>query len=251
MKIQNQVAVVTGAGSGLGRSMALGLARKGAHVFLTDVREAEGKKVLEEVRSAGGAAELFVGDVSQENTVQQMVEACVERFGAIDLLINNAGVRMEHRKDNLFESWRCLPARPVHELTTEDWDLVLRVNLRSVFLCTHFVVPHMIQRRRGTIIGVSSNAGSRGVLGKSAYCASKHGVEGLMKTVAEEVRPHNISANAIHPGSRADVDGRGGLPPEVVVPVVLFLASQDDPAVTGQTINAREWNEKNAESAPA
>ena len=100
----------------------------------------------------------------------------------------------------------------------------------------------MIRQRMGTIISISSNAGSRGVAGKSAYCASKHAVEGLMKTVAAEVQTYNISANAVHPGSRVDVDGRGGQSPEVVVPLVLYLASQDNPSVTGQTINAREWN---------
>jgi NAD(P)-dependent dehydrogenase (short-subunit alcohol dehydrogenase family) len=94
-------------------------------------------------------------------------------------------------------------------------------------------------------MSVSSNAGSQGVAGKSAYCASKHGVEGLMKTVAEEVREFGISANAIHPGGRANVDGRGGQPPEVIVPLVCFLASQDTPEITGQVISAKRWNEGN------
>lgn len=102
----------------------------------------------------------------------------------------------------------------------------------------------MIRQKRGTIIGISSNAGSQGVAGKSAYCASKHAVEGLMKTVAAEVRDYGISANAIHPASRVDVDGRGGQIPDVVVPLVLYLCGQDTAQVTGKTINAREWNEE-------
>jgi NAD(P)-dependent dehydrogenase (short-subunit alcohol dehydrogenase family) len=245
MKIENQVAIVTGGGSGLGRAMALGLAREGAKVLVADVREAEGRKVLEEISSHGGTVELFAGDLSQTDSVERMVQFCAERFGTIDVLINNAGLRMEDHEDGVFESWRCLQKRLTHELPVAEWDLVLGVNLRAVFLCTHFVLPHMIRQKRGTIISTSSNAGSQGVRGKSAYCASKHAVEGLMKTVSEEVRQFGISANAIHPGSRANVDGRGGQSPEVVVPLVCFLASQDRPEITGQVINAKKWNEKN------
>jgi len=243
MKIADQVAIVTGGGSGLGRAMSIGLARKKARVLIVDVREPEGRSVLSEIHSLGGTGELFVGDISQEHIVRQMINFCVDRFNRIDILINNAGLRMEKHEDGVFESWRCLQMRPTHELPIEHWDLVLNVNLRAVFLCTHFVIPHMIRQRMGTIISISSNAGSRGVTGKSAYCASKHAVEGLMKTVATEVGTYNISANAIHPGSRVDVDGRGGQSPEVVVPLVFFLSSQDKPTITGQTINALEWNE--------
>jgi len=247
MKITDQVAIVTGGGSGLGRAMSLGLARERAKVLIADVREPEGKSVLAKIHSLGATGELFVGDISQENIVRQMVNFCVERFNRIDILINNAGLRMEEHDDGVFESWRCLQMRPTHELPIEHWDLVLNVNLRSVFLCTRFVLPHMIRQQMGTIISITSNAGSRGVAGKSAYCASKHAVEGLMKTVAAEAGTYNISANAIHPGSRVDVDGRGGQSPEVVVPLVLLLASQDKPAITGQTINARKWNEEKAD----
>ena len=247
MKIAGQVAVVTGGGSGLGRAMVLGLAREGAKVLIADVREAEGKKVLAEIQPLGGAGELFVGDVSKEKTAKELVDFCVGRLKGLDILINNAGLRMEEHEDGVYENWRCLRMRPAHELPVEEWDLVLNVNLRAVFLCTHFALSPMIQRRRGTIISISSNAGSRGVPGKSAYCASKHAVEGLMKTVAEEMRDHGISANAIHPGSRVNVDGRGGLSPDVVVPLVLFLCSQDNPTITGKTISAKDWNERKEE----
>lgn len=243
MKITDQVAIVTGGGSGLGRAMALGLAREGAKVLIAEVREVEGKKALQEIQSLGATGHLFVGDVSQEKTAQQMVDFCVQRLNGLDILINNAGLRMEDHEDGAYESWRCLKMRPTHELPLEEWDLVLNVNLRAVFLCTRFALPHMIQQKGGTIISISSNAGSQGVSGKSAYCASKHAVEGLMKTVAEEVRAYGISANAIHPGSRVNVDGRGGQSPDVVVPLVLFLASQDRPTITGRTISAKEWNE--------
>lgn len=247
MKVTGRVAIVTGGGSGLGRAMALGLAREGAKVLIAEIRENEGKKVLEEIQTLGGAGELFIGDVSQEKNAEWMVDFCIQRLKGLDILINNAGLRMEEHEDGVYESWRCLKMRPTHELPIEEWDRVLNVNLRAVFLCTHFALPHMIQQKRGTIISISSNAGSHGVLGKSAYCASKHAVEGLMKTVAQEVREYGISANAIHPGGRANVDGRGGQSPEVVVPLVLALASQDKPTITGKTISAKEWNEGKVE----
>jgi len=100
----------------------------------------------------------------------------------------------------------------------------------------------MVKQRHGVIIGISSNAGHEGVAGKCAYVASKHAVEGLMKTVAKEAQQYGISANAIHPGGRVNVDGRGGQPPDVVVPLVLFLAGQDQPAITGKVIKAQDWN---------
>ena len=243
MSIADRVAIVTGGGSGLGRAMALGLAREGAKVLVAEVREAAGKKVLEEIRSRSGTGELFIGDLSQVERAKEMVALCAERFKQIDILVNSAGLRMEEHEDGVFEPWRCLQKRPTYELPVEEWDLVLSVNLRAVFLCTHFALPYMIRQRKGNILSVSSNAGSQGVAGKSAYCASKHAVEGLMKTVAEEVRGFGISANAIHPGSRANVDGRGGQPPEVIVPLACFLAAQEIPEITGQVISAKKWNE--------
>jgi 3-oxoacyl-[acyl-carrier protein] reductase len=211
-----------------------------------DVRVEAGKTALDEIRAAGGEADLFAGDVSRERTASDMVRFCLDRFGRLDILINNAGLRMERHNDGIYEPWRCVPMRPTHELAVEDWDLVLNVNLRAVFLCTRNALPPMIERRRGTIIGISSNAGSRGVAGKSAYCASKHALEGLMKTVAAEVKDFGVSANAIHPGGRVNVDGRGGNDPEIVVPLVLHLCSQDRPATTGATIRARDWNRENS-----
>jgi NAD(P)-dependent dehydrogenase (short-subunit alcohol dehydrogenase family) len=242
MNIKDQVAIVTGGGSGLGRAMALGLASAGAEILLADVREEGVHKVRQEIQALGSAAAVFTGDLSQEETAREMVDSCIRHFGRADILINNAGLRMEVHEDGVYENWRCLRQRPTHEVPVADWDLVIAVNLRAVYLCTHFALPHMISLKHGTVIGISSNAGHRGVPGKCAYVASKHAVEGLMKTVAGEMKDHGISANAIHPGGRVNVDGRGGQSAEVVVPVVLFLAAQDQPLVTGQVIKAQDWN---------
>lgn len=243
MKIDGRAAAVTGGGSGLGRAIALGLAGAGAKVLVADVREREARAAAAAIRAGGGACEIFTGDLSREAAARAMIERCVESYGTIDVLVNNAGLRMERHDDGVYEPWRCVEMKLAHELAVDQWDLVLGVNLRAVFLCTHFALPYMIRQRRGAIISLSSNAGTQGVAGKSAYCASKHAVEGLMKTVAAEMHGYNISANAIHPGGRVNVDGRGGFAPNIVVPLVLFLCGQDEPAVTGRTIKAKDWNE--------
>jgi len=242
LKIAEQVAIVTGGGSGLGRAMAVGLASAGAKVVLADVREAVAIKVQQEIQSQGGNAEVFIGDLSQESAARNLMDFCAEKFARLDILINNAGLRMEVHDDGLYEDWRCLRRRPTHEVPVSDWDLLIGVNLRAVYLCTHFALPHMIKQQHGVIMSISSNAGHQGVAGKCAYVASKHAVEGLMKTVAEEMQLQGISANAIHPGGRVNVDGRGGQAPEVVMPLVLFLAEQEQPAVTGKVIKAQDWN---------
>jgi NAD(P)-dependent dehydrogenase (short-subunit alcohol dehydrogenase family) len=243
MEIAEQVAIVTGAGSGLGRAMALGLAGRGAKIIVADVRADCASKVRDEIVALSGTAEIFSGDLSDESKARGLIDCTVQKFGRVDILINNAGLRMEVHPDGVYEDWRCLRQRPTHEVTVSDWDLLMGVNLRAVYLCTHFVLPHMIKQHHGVIIGVSSNAGHEGVAGKCAYVASKHAVEGLMKTVANEMRQHGISANAVHPGGRVNVDGRGGQAPEVVVPLILHLAAQGQPILTGKVIKAQEWND--------
>ena len=243
MKISEQTAIVTGAGSGLGRAMALGLAREGACVVIADVRADPLHQTQQEIASIGATSAPFCADVSQEFAALQLIDFCTERFGCLDILINNAGLRMEVHHDDIYEEWRCLRQRPTHEVPVADWDLLMAVNLRAVYLCTHFALPHMIRQRHGVVIGISSNAGHQGVAGKCAYVASKHAVEGLMKTVAKEMQDYGISANAIHPGGRVNVDGRGGQAADVVVPLVLRLAAQEQPMITGKVIKAQEWNE--------
>lgn len=242
MNIAGQSAIVTGAGSGLGRAMALGLASAGARIIAADVREEYAQHTRQEIIAKGGGAEAFGGDLSQEFVARHLVDFCAEKYGRVDILINNAGLRMEVHDDGVYEPWRCLIQRPTHEVPVSDWDLLMGVNLRAVYLCTHFALPHMIKQNHGVILGISSNAGHEGVAGKCAYVAAKHAVEGLMKTVAKEMKDRGICANAIHPGGRVNVDGRGGHAPDIVVPLVLHLASQGEPTITGKVIKAQEWN---------
>ena len=133
MKITEQVATVTGAGSGLGRAMALGLARAGAKVMLADVRDDGVKKVQQEIAAQGGVAESFVDDLSQEFAAQHLVDFCVQKFGRLDILINNAGLRMEVHDDGIYEDWRCLRQRPTDQVPVTDWDLLIGINLRAVY----------------------------------------------------------------------------------------------------------------------
>lgn len=248
MPLAGQVAIVTGGGGGLGRAMALGLAAEGSRILIAEVREPEGRNVVEEIRSSGGTAELFVGDISQEETARALIETCQEKLSGLDILINNAGLRMETHADDVFEDWRCLRQRPTHEVPIDEWDFLMGINLRAPYLCTHFALPHMIKKKRGVIINVSSDAGNSGTAGKSAYCASKHGLEGFTKALALEMQPLGISANAVYPGGRADVDGRGGADPDIMIPLILFLCNQKIPDVTGQSIMAKEWNEEHAKN---
>jgi 3-oxoacyl-[acyl-carrier protein] reductase len=129
-----------------------------------------------------------------------------------------------------------LRQRPTDEAPVSDWDFLIGVNLRAVYLCSHFALPHMIRQKHVVFLVISPNAGHQGVARKCAYVASKHAVEGLMKIVAKEMQQYGISANAIHPGGRVNVDGRGGQAPDTVVPLMLYLAQQDRPEITGKVI---------------
>jgi 3-oxoacyl-[acyl-carrier protein] reductase len=130
------------------------------------------------------------------------------------------------------------------DLAVKDWDRMIAVNLRGPFLMSQAVLPQMMKQKQGSIINISSGAGRQGVPGKSAYCASKHGLEGFSKALAGEVKEFNIRVNALVPGGRVDTDGRGGLPVDVVVPAAMFLASDDSQGVTGESILATDWNRK-------
>jgi NAD(P)-dependent dehydrogenase (short-subunit alcohol dehydrogenase family) len=198
MSLADQVAIVTGGGSGLGRAMALGLAEEGAKILIAEVRQHEGEQVVEEIRSSGGTAELFVGDISQDDTARALIETCRKKLSGLDILINNAGLRMETHADDVFEDWRCLRQRPTHEVPIEEWDLLMGINLRAPYLCTHFALPYLIEQRGGTVINVSSDAGQRHrgkerILCVKARSRRVHQVTGAGDAALRYQRQHRIS----------------------------------------------------------
>jgi 2-dehydro-3-deoxy-D-gluconate 5-dehydrogenase len=181
------VAAVTGAGRGIGRAIALRLAEAGAAVAVADMDGDLAMAVTEEIRAAGGTAEAAPCDVSDESDVRTLIRACSERMGGLDILVNNAGI---------------FPMCPVLEMQTADFDRVLSVNLRGVFLCTREAALAMVEQGRGgVIVNITSiDALHPSMVGLAHYDASKHGAWGFTKNVALELAPHGIRVNALAPG---------------------------------------------------
>lgn len=187
MRLDGTVAAVTGAGRGIGRAIALRLAEAGASVVVADLDGDIALAVTEEIRAAGGTAEAAPCDVSDEADVRSLIRACGEQMGGIDILVNNAGI---------------FPVCPVLEMETADFDRVMAVNLRGVFLCTREAASAMVEQGRGgAIITITSvDAVHPSMIGLAHYDASKHGAWGFTKNVALELAPHGIRVNAIAPG---------------------------------------------------
>jgi 3-oxoacyl-[acyl-carrier protein] reductase len=183
-----KVALVTGAGRGMGRATALTLAERGAALVINDVNAEAAQAVAAEIERAGGAALAVGGDVSDEAQVAALVAATVARFGVIDILVNNAGILRA--------------TRPLESISLEEWELMMAVNVRGVFLVTRAVLPLMKARRSGKIVNVSSSAGrSTSTFGGAHYTTAKAAVLGLTRHTAREAAPFGINVNAVAPGS--------------------------------------------------
>jgi len=231
---------VTGSGRGIGKSTALELAKEGAKVVVSDIDIKECQNVCNEIKKIGSDAIAVKCDISKKSDVDAMIKKTMQKFQKIDILINNAGVVL---------------MKPFVEMTEKDWDFVLDINLKGVFLCTNAVVKQMIKQKSGKIISVASTAGEVGFMNTSAYCASKAGIINLTRGLALELSPHNINVNAIAPGviaTKMTEDmlkdkktkevllastplGRVGQPEEIGKAVV-FLASDDSNFITGHTL---------------
>jgi 3-oxoacyl-[acyl-carrier protein] reductase len=186
--LAGKVAIVTGAGRGMGKATALTLARNGALVVVNDLHRALAERVAGEIEAAGGQALAHVADVSDEKQVQGLVAATIEKFGSLDILVNNAGILRT--------------TTPLEEISVAEWEWVMRVNVTGVFLCTRAVLPHMKAQRSGKIVNISSSAGrSTSTFGGVHYTTSKAAVLGLTRHTAREAAPYNINVNAIAPGS--------------------------------------------------
>jgi NAD(P)-dependent dehydrogenase (short-subunit alcohol dehydrogenase family) len=188
MKLQGQVAIVTGAAKGMGRAIALRLAGEGADVALAARDAGPLDAVAGEVRGQGRKALVVPTDVRDEASVRAMVEAALDGLGGrVDILVNCAGTT------GPIET-------PVHEIKVEDWDEVLAVNLRGTFLPTKHVVPIMLRQRRGKIVNIAGTSGLRGYKLRAAYSSSKWAIRGFTRTVALEVGPHGVNVNCVAPG---------------------------------------------------
>lgn len=183
--VEGRVALVTGAAQGIGRCIALNLAKGGATVAVVDINEDKLAAVVEEITSQGGKAAAFKMNVSEDESVKQVFKEVVAKLGKLEILVNNAGIA----RDQL-----------IMRMKRADWDLVLSINLTGVFLCTQAALPTMLKQRWGRIVNIASIFGQMGQGGQANYSASKAGVIGLTMATAREVASRNITANAIAPG---------------------------------------------------
>lgn len=241
MKLKDKVAIITGASKGIGKAIAFAFAKEGANLSLNDLTqtEKEDQPFIKELQSFGVKVIMTPGDISQEKTVKRLVDQTLDTFGKIDILVNNAGI---------------LTQSLIHEMPVEMWDRMIEVDLRSVFLTTRYVVPHMMKQKSGRIINIASQLGQKGGVELSHYAAAKAGVIGFTKSIALELGTYGITANCIAPGP-IETDLVAGIDPEwkknkkkelaiprfgkveEVAPTAVLLAADPDGNIyTGQTL---------------
>lgn len=185
MRLKDQVAMITGGGSGLGREACMLFAAEGAKIAVLDVNEIQGNETVQWILDHGGEAEFYKVNVGEAKEVQAASLKIIHKFEKIDILINNAGITRDAM---------------LHKMNHEQWEQVIRINLSGVFNCTHAVLPYMREREYGRIINTSSVVGLYGNLGQTNYAAAKAGVIGMTKTWAKELGPKGINVNAVAPG---------------------------------------------------
>ena len=251
MQLKGKVALITGAGRGIGKALAVGFAREGADIVAVSRTLSQIEETAREVEALGRRALAIQADVSRLNEVHSMAEQVRERFGCLDVVVNNAALRMNQlgKKDSY--------TIPFTELTVDDWHSAIEVNLHGPFYCIRELLPMLRRSASGSIINISAGGGKRGMAGRVPYCASKFGLEGLTQTLAIEFRAFDIAVNSLSPGTYSvltDEEKRQQLKenpnvvfmrPEMMVPPALFLARQTAAGVTGQHVEALEWLAQN------
>ena len=240
-KLKDMVAIVTGGGKGIGKSIALAFAAEGANLVVSGRTPSLLEQVSQEAGRMGASIIPVPTDVSVEDEVENMVAQAIKTFGKIDILVNNAGIPG--------------PRDLITDISKEAWDEVININLTGIFLCSRAVLRHMIKRRSGNIINVSSGAGRRGGRGGRVrslpYNVSKFGVEGLTYALALQMKPYGICVNALRPG-RMDTDFHKESPPDWKVDIrqpddvkklAVFLALQTVDTMTGESVDLKEWEQ--------
>lgn len=241
MRLTGRVAIVTGAAGGIGRGIALELARDGASIVVADVNQTGSDRVVEEIKALGREALAVRTDVSRSQEVNSMARIALERFGRIDTLVNDAGGSARGRNG------------PFHKSSEEVWDYVLGINLKGVLNCSRAVINHMMERRKGTIVNIASISGVVGSPGRADYSAAKGGIIAFTKALAKEVAGHGVRVVAVSPGfidtvdwlrrlskEEADELMRKNMPPvgrigtaADIARMVAFLASDEAGYITG------------------
>lgn len=243
MRLKDKVSIVTGAGQGIGAVYARKLAEEGAIVVVADINEAKAKAVAADITSKGYEALALRTDVSDEQSTQALARQVLDRYGRIDILINNAAV------------FSTIKTKPAEEISLEEWDGLMNVNLRGVFLCSKAVIPNMKAQKRGKIINISSGTAFNGKPYYIHYVTSKAGIIGFTRALARELGEYNIHVNCVTPGYTKTEIQRGTTTseqlkaianntclkrigvPEDLAGVVVFLASGESDFMTGQTVN--------------
>jgi meso-butanediol dehydrogenase/(S,S)-butanediol dehydrogenase/diacetyl reductase len=240
MRIESKVAIITGAGSGIGKASAILFAKEGAKIVVADLNEEGGNQTVEEIKKNGGEAVFVKTDVSKSVDIDNMVKTAIDNYQQVDILFNNAGIA---------------PMGKIEEFSEEDWDKVINVDLKGVFLGCKRVIPEMEKQGKGKIISTASIAGLVGFDGASGYCAAKGGIINLTRELSLECAPKKINVNAIAPGIidtamtkdiLSDPEQKKGMEFQTPYPrlgisndiayAALYLASNESDFVTGHTL---------------
>jgi 3-oxoacyl-[acyl-carrier protein] reductase len=238
LDLTNKIAIVTGSGRGIGQAIAFKLAEAGAAVVINDVVEGPANRTVEQIKTMGRQSMAILADVSSSADANRMVETVKSTFGRVDILVNNAGIT----RDQL-----------LIRMTDDDWDKVLNIDLRSVFVCTRAVMRDMMKQRWGRIINISSIVGIAGNPGQANYASAKAGIIGFTRTVAKEVASRNVTVNAVAPGfidtemtqkldEKQKTELKQHIPagylgsPRDVAEAVAFFASDEAKYITGQVL---------------
>ena len=242
MELKGSVAIVTGSSRGLGKAVAMALAREGAKVAVVARSETEGRfpgtiyKVEEEIKAAGGHAIAVRCDLTRPEDIERMAKEVLDAFGRVDILVNNAAAVVNGS---------------VQSTRLDHWNLAFDLNVRAPFLCAKYVLPGMTARGAGSIVNITSGASRSTSPTNIPYAASKAALERMTLAMAEEVREHNVAVNALNPGGMRtegvvyyrpkDFDWTGWASPEERCPAVLYLARQDAKGLTGKIVNASDF----------